>query len=165
MLTQSRYAALLASIHGSRLYELRDLDAMPPTHAAAIRQFLTESRAFQDRLRESLDADPVLLARNSQLVWTWDYLSLAICLDWAPCTARDVPTTDGVTDLRLSAAPEQNPPRSLIVDPWPFAVDALSVRCEGRRLNDRFETDDALAAALDRAPWEAIEFELRPDSD
>ena len=57
LLTQSRYASLLASIHGSRLYELRDLDAMPPTHAAAIRQFLTESRAFQDRLRESLDAD------------------------------------------------------------------------------------------------------------
>ena len=101
------------------------------------------------------------LARNSQLLWTWDFLSLAICLDWAPCTAREVPTADQPADLELGAM--KNEPPGLTLGPWPFAASTVTLRAEGRRLNrgERFETHEALASALDRAAWETLEFELR----
>jgi Protein of unknown function (DUF3891) len=162
LMTQSRYAALLASIHGRRLYEMRDLDALAPEDARAVREFLSEQSEFQHELTKTLRADsrmrdaaaPAQIARNSQLVWTWDFLSLAICLDWAPCTARDVPTADKDLTVDLSVRD------ALIFDPWPFRTPAVTVRCEGRRLAQRFDTDAALAAALAKAPWESVEFTL-----
>ena len=36
--SQSRYAALLVSLHGTTLYAMRDLDREPPETAAAIRE-------------------------------------------------------------------------------------------------------------------------------
>jgi len=71
LLAQSRYAALLVSLHGSRLYE--DLDRS----------------AFEQRLRASLDASDEEIERNHRLVWTWDSMSLALLLDWRPWTSHD----------------------------------------------------------------------------
>jgi hypothetical protein len=169
LLTQNRYAALLVSMHGTRLYERRDLKALPSDQADAIRGFFGAQRAFQQQLLDSLRdgastasaAAPETVARNSQLIWTWDYLSLAICLDWAPCAAHGVPTAGAPVDLVITPVPE---PLALRLDPWPFATEALTVRAEGRRLDAgrRFDTDDALTTALEQASWEAVEFELRP---
>jgi hypothetical protein len=167
LVSQSRYAALLASIHGTRLYEMRDLRTLPVERADLVREFLSAQREFQQQLLSSLQADPktsgpagaTTVARNSQLLWTWDFLSLAICLDWAPCTAREVPTAAFPTELHLGA---DNEPRTLALDPWPFAAPAVTLRAEGRRLTDHFDTDEALATALANAPWETVEFELRP---
>jgi hypothetical protein len=169
LLTQSRCAALLVSLHGTRLYEMRDLAALPTDQAAAIRGFLDAQREFQERLLSSLRDDPSTaraatpdaVARNSRLISTWDYVSLAICLDWAPCSARGVPTAGPPVDLALSPGAE---PLTLRFDPWPFAAEALTVRAEGRRLDAdrRFDTDEALTAALEQAAWETVEFELRP---
>lgn len=167
LLAQSRYAALLVSMHGRRLYELRDLERLPSVDAGAIRAYFDQQRAFQDDLLASLGADPLaarsatpeLVARNSQLIWTWDYLSLAVCLGWAPVTATAVPTAENPVDLRLSRAAES---RQLALDPWPFTDEIVTVRCEGRRLRSRSETDDDLRRALARAPWETVSFELRP---
>ena len=41
--------------------------------------------------------------RNQRLLWTWDFLSLAVCLDWAPGVARGVPSAQGSEDLRLAS--------------------------------------------------------------
>jgi hypothetical protein len=168
LLTQSRYAALLVSMHGTRLYELRDLNALPTDQADAIRGFFGAQRAFQQQLLASLRDDasdasaaaPDAVARNSQLIWTWDFLSLAICLDWAPDSAPDVPAATGPVDLSLTPGAG---PRALHLDPWPFATEALTVRAEGRRLDAgrRFDTDEALTIALEQATWETVEFELR----
>jgi hypothetical protein len=149
LLSQSRYAALLVSMHGSRLYRRRKLD-----HVAAVREYLTEQDRLQNRLRVGLDADLVQAA--SDLIWTWDFLSLAICLDWAPRTARGVPTVDGPVDIEITSAGAGG----VRLAPWPFAVDRLTVRCEGRRLTARYDSDGALASALSDAPWEELEFEL-----
>jgi hypothetical protein len=165
LVAQSRYAALLASTHGSRLYEMRDLDRLPPEEAAAVKAFLADQREFQDRLLASLRADPATAAsaaprafqRNSDLLWSWDFMSLAICLGWAPCTARAVPTAEGRVDLELTAAG----PETVLLDPWPFAADTVSVRCDGRRLEGPYDTDQALQAALAGAAWETVRFELR----
>ncbi len=156
--SQSRYAALLVSMHGRRLYERRDLSQASDTDAEAIRAFIETRRAFEERLLAGLRDDPLTaphatpeaVARNSQLIWIWDYVSLAVCLDWAPSTAKRVPTAGGETDIEL-----QPIETGLTLDPWPFKAPALSVRCEGRRLT---HPDQAFVDA----PWETVQLELRP---
>jgi hypothetical protein len=66
LLTQSRYAAVLVSLHGSRLYALRDLDAMDPDDADQIRAWEATQSAFRARLIAQLGADVDVL-RAQQL--------------------------------------------------------------------------------------------------
>lgn len=167
LVSQSRYAALLVSLHGWRLYERRELDRAPPPDAARIRSFLEQQRAFQAELLASLRADPgtapassdELVQRNSRLIWTWDYLSLALCLGWQPATARGCPTSADPVDLELTAGPGAGEAR---LDPWPFSEPSLTVHCEGRRLSGRFSDEVSLRAALDAAGWETLQFRLLP---
>jgi hypothetical protein len=156
LITQSRYAALLAAMHGRRLYARRDLDAAPPEEAELVRDFLVHSDALERRLRATLAAGDAEIARNSALVWTWDSLSLGLLLDWGPFTLRDVPAAQGETvDVQL--APDGT------LDPWPFGgEDPIILHCEGRRLADTYDSDEALEHGLARAPWETVRFELQP---
>ncbi len=133
-LQQSRYAALLVSMHGTALYERRNRDD------ARVRAFLDGQAELQARLLDSLRADPrtapfaadELVRRNQQLVWRWDSLSLGLLLEWP----------------------------QLELDPWPFRDDRVSLRCEGRRLTGRFDDEEAMRAALDAAPWVTLELDL-----
>jgi Protein of unknown function (DUF3891) len=157
LLAQSRYAALLVSMHGARLYRRRNLEELGADQAEAVRTYLRAEERFQGYLISSLRTDPARLERNSQLVWIWDFLSLVICLDWAPRTARDAPSVDGPVDIEI--VPGQRP-RTATLTPWPFRADAVSVHCDCRRLQGRFETDDGLRDAFARASWERLEFEF-----
>ncbi len=165
LLRQSRYAALLTSMHGVRLYEMRDLDKLAPTQAAAVREFMHQQRSFQQQLVAGLTADPLtaaaasaeVIARNSQLIWTWDFLSLAVCLGWPPCTAEEVPSADGQADVHLQPGTD---PNQITLHPWPFAVPELTVRCEGQRLAGPYDSPRRLHDALAGAPWETLELEL-----
>lgn len=165
LISQSRYAALLVSMHGWRLYARRDLDKAAPADAEAIQAFLAERRAFHDELLAALRAvdgtagiaGEELVERNSLLIWSWDYISLALCLDWAPATAKGCPTGDGRVDLEVKPGAE---PGSVRLEPWPMAVPSLTVRCEGRRLTERSASEAELHTALQRAPWETLEFRL-----
>ena len=80
VIPQSRYAALLVSMHGTALYELRDLRRMGERDADRVGAFMAAQRALQDELRASLDADEAQVRRNQRLVWTWDSLSLGLLL-------------------------------------------------------------------------------------
>jgi hypothetical protein len=71
LLSQSRYAALLVSMHGSRLY--KDLGR----------------GAVEAQIRATLDASDEEIERNHRLIWTWDSMSLALLLDWRPWTSDD----------------------------------------------------------------------------
>lgn len=165
MLSQSRYAALLVSLHGWRLYRRRDLDRASPEDAAAIRDFLAGQEAFQQELLEALRQDPAgaevahdeVVERNSLLIWTWDYLSLALCLDWREATARGAPAARGRVDLGLRRAGSAE---GWQLDPWPFSSRSVTVRCEGRRLAGVLDTEDALRDAFASAPWETLVFTL-----
>lgn len=165
LLTQSRYAALLVSMHGARLYARRDLNALSERDVTAVREYLAAQRRLQAELVESLAADTrtapsvaePALADNNQLIWAWDFLSLAVCLDWAPRPAPKVPSAGGRVELALSPAGEE---RQLGLEPWPFDSDHLSVRCDARRLSQRFQTEEEMRAGLAGAPWETVEFEL-----
>ena len=58
VLPQSPYAALLVSMHGTALYERRDLERLTAADAERVKAFLAGQRALQEQLRDRLDADP-----------------------------------------------------------------------------------------------------------
>src|SRR6185437_12560483 len=99
LVTQSRYAALLAVKHGRRLYEAFDLQAAAAADAQAVTAFLAHAAELEASLLQALRADPFSaphataerVSRNSALVWTWDLISLALLSDWAPRTLESVP--------------------------------------------------------------------------
>lgn len=166
-LTQSRYAALLTSLHFTGLAERRNNPADTPKDLASVQDFLARTRAWQDDLIASLQADPRyaphatpdVIARNRQLVRIWDWFSLILLLGFdQTATVPGVPTADGSADLTLTKSPDD--PTRIAVSPWPFARDTVSLVCEGRRLPDTYPTQDALRAALARAPWVTLEFTL-----
>jgi len=167
LLAQSRYAALLVSMHGWRLYERRDVAKMPSAEAKAVQRFLAEQIALHDRLlgllrREEAAVDRAsaeMVEHNSLLIWTWDYVSLALCQNWTPACAKGAPTADGTVDIEIT---RESDPRTWRLEPWPFETRSVAVRCEGRRLGRRYDSEQALRRALEHAPWETIELELRP---
>ncbi len=170
LVTQSRYAALLAVMHGRRLYEAFDLNSASAADAAAVTAFRRHASELEGSLLAALRADPVSaphatperVARNSQLLWTWDLISLALLLDWAPRTLEAVPTAGAAAvGIALRAVPGEGgraPVHSL--DPWPFRAPEVRVHCEGRRLTEGFPDEGALASGLAQAPWETVEFML-----
>ncbi len=163
---QSRYAALLVSMHGTALYERRDLATLAPKPARAVRAFLDRGQRQQAELLAELrgdaasapHADPGTVARNRRLLWAWDSLSLALLLDWAPHEVAEVPVADGVVTLTLRA--QRGCAQRLSLEPWPFSADRVGVRCEGRRLEGRYGDEQEMRAALRRAPWVTLAFEL-----
>ena len=169
LVVQSRYAALLVSMHGARLYRRRKLEELEPGQADAVRSYLERQRDYQRELIEALSKDPVsgpwvleqALERSSQLVWIWDFLSLAVCLDWAPRTAREAPTVRGPADVEIEPGPR---PRTVVLDPWPFRTATVQVRCDGRRLARGLKSKHELSAALARSGGEVVEFEFLASS-
>lgn len=166
-LTQSRYAALLVSLHGTGLYERHDYTRDTPEEAQGVRDFLARSYALQEELLTSLRADPAYaphatpeaIARNRRLVAVWDALSLALCMGLrGERTFPGVPAATGAETLTL--APVGDDPTRVAVDPWPFGADAVRLVCEGRRLPESFDDDESMRAALARAPWVTIETHL-----
>ena len=172
LVSQSRYAALLAVMHGRRLYERFDLASADDQDAAAVRAFLDHARGLEATLLTALRADPftaphatpALVDRNSRLVWTWDLMSLALLLDWAPLTLEAVPAAnDGAMDVAFAAMSADPPVVSL--NPWPFHEPEVRVHCEGRRLARGFDDDQALARGLQQARWETVSFTLVAGAD
>jgi hypothetical protein len=146
LLSQSAYAALLVSMHGTALYERRDPDA------PGIRAYIDGQRRLQEELADLTGADSGELRRHQRLVWTWDFLSLALCLDWAPTSIDGVPTSDGQATLELAAGGA--------IDPWPFTLDQVDLRCEARRLDRTFADEDEMRAELAATPVEKLRFTL-----
>jgi hypothetical protein len=150
VLAQSRYASLLVSMHGTALYERWPPE--DPGERQKVERFIESERRFQEGiLATGLDRD--LVRRNQQLVFAWDYISLALCLDWTPTEVKGVPSVDGPITLALDEGG--------VLDPWPFDERHIGLRTEGRRLPGRFDDERAMREALDAAEWVTLDFELR----
>ncbi|HWF55028.1 MAG TPA: DUF3891 family protein [Solirubrobacteraceae bacterium] len=160
LIRQSRYAAVLCSLHGMRLYQMRDLAQLAARDADEVRAMIAFQQTLQAELCASLGLDvaDAGLRRASDLVWTWDYLSLALCLGWPPCTAKAVPTSSSSIDLVLSPGGAH----LVHIDPWPFAATTVTVHCEGQRLAGPYASENELRAALAASPWETLPIELTP---
>jgi len=157
LLAQSRYAALLVSLHGTSLYERVDVEAYEPPVAAAIRDYVAGQRALQDSLAAGLDRGEV--DRNRRLILAWDRLSLALCHGTAT-TLEAVPAVAGDATIRVE--PDGVATAGFVADPWPFAAERVVVGCEARRLAGSFADEAALHAALAAAPWVPLRWDLRP---
>ncbi len=124
VLSQSRYAALLVSLHGTGLYERFPPNTDDPEIARAVADYLGGQRALQAQLAAELGAAQEELTRNQTLLAIWDGLSLALCRDQAQHVI------DGFTLERRGH-------RAFSLDPWPFCTDHLAIRVEGRRPDRR----------------------------
>jgi uncharacterized protein DUF3891 len=153
LVTQSRYAAVLVSMHGTGLFERFWPKGADPDLQ---RRFLESEREFQRELLHTLAADPDEVRRNHLLVRVWDSLSLALCLGWGEIRLEEVPVANGLTALELKALDAGR----VELDPWPFARESVGVHAEARRLSGRFNDEAALHTALDEAPWLTLRFEL-----
>ena len=168
VLPQSRYAALLVSLHGTGLYERHDPASASAEENDAIRDYLERERSFQEELLATLRADtryerfaaPEVVARNRRLVARWDGISLALCHGLRREHAHEgVPTADGETTL--TATPVGEDGREYVFDPWPFRDERVTLVYEGRRLDGRFDDEEAMRDALRRAPWVTLATRLR----
>jgi len=159
LLPQSRYAALLVSLHGTLLVQ-----RFPPEGdedlQRALADYVEREHAFQARILDSLRGDPRYAAhatpgaveRNRELIFTWDGLSLAIL--------------HGVTTERKAAghvlAPADGDSARLTVSPWPFREAEVALVCEGRLLTGPYASEGELRRGLAKAPWRTIETTLEP---
>jgi hypothetical protein len=160
VLSQSRYAALLVSLHGTGLYERFPPRTDDPEILGAVAEYLDGQRALQERLAAEVDATPAEMRRNQALLATWDDLSLALCQAQAPRAFHGVP---GAGDAPATLTLEHAGGRDHTLDPWPFESDEVRVRAEGRRLTGApYPDTPALHAALERAPVEIVDAVLRP---
>ena len=183
VLPQSRYAAVLVSMHAVRLHAGFDTAREPPELAAALAEMLAGEAAFQaetlDRLRADAafgaSAAPDAVARNYALLNTCDRFSLALCGEaGAPRTFDRIPTAaqPGAVSLTLSPAQPagtggaaesgESAVLAYSVDPWPFRDATVEVVWEGYRLAGRFTDEPALRAALATARWFSRTAVLRP---
>ena len=140
ILPQSRYAALLVSMHGTALYGMRDLSKLSANDAEAVRQYLREQRRLQQQVAHGVD--PEQLRRNQELIWAWDFLSLGLCLRWQGRSVNGLTLEEDT------------------IDPWPFVDEEVRLHTEGRRLSGRFEDEQQMREALANAPWVTVRFEL-----
>jgi hypothetical protein len=159
LLSQSRYAALLVSLHGTGLYERHPPRTDDPAIVRAVEEYRTSQRALQERLAAEVGAPAAELRRNQALLAAWDDLSLALCRRVAPHAVHGAPGADGPETLTLAAGDADD---HVTLDPWPFASAVVDVRAEGRRLTGPYPDDAALQTALDRAPIETVRLALRP---
>jgi hypothetical protein len=159
LLSQSRYAALLVSLHGTLLVE-----RFPPAGGADIQAvvgaYLARENAFQDGVLETLRVDPAyaahatdeVVAANRELVFTWDGLSLAVSHG----------VTEGRKAVGFALAPVDGGPDRVAVDPWPFRAGSVEIVVEGRLLGGPYAGEDDMRRALERARWVTIRAELTP---
>jgi hypothetical protein len=168
-LTQSRYAALLVSLHGTGLYERRERSHDSPVELQLQADLLAREQAFQQDLLASLRDDPAYatfatpeaVQRNRRLVALWDRLSLALCGGLrAPLAVDGVPSADA--DSMLTLSPIGDDPTRAAVEPWPLASPEVALVVEGRRLPETFSDQESMRSALARASWVSIRTTLVP---
>jgi hypothetical protein len=156
LLSQSAHAALVVSMHGCALSQLRSRAA--PEQAPQLREHIVEEERRQRQLRDRLGLTEEQAERTRRQMWTWDGLSLALCLGWQPFTAREVRCREGLCELKLLDRGEDG----WRVDPWPFSSARVEVRCEARRLRERYPDEPALRDAFSAAQPLTLTFVLAP---
>lgn len=157
LLTQSAWAALLTSLHGTALYERFPPRTDDPEVARAVADYLAGQRALQERLGAEVGADADARRTAKDLIGAWDNLSIALCEDHERLVLDGVPSVDGPVTLTLVREEDHH-----TLHPWPLAVDELELRGEGRVLRGRSADTAALHTALAQAPRAPLRWVLRP---
>lgn len=166
------YAGLLVSLHGTGLYRHRygHLPHLPfrrvdPAHKGAAERFLAAQEDLQMRLTEELAPDPVVLWTHYRWLQVWDMISVFACMaDPAERFSQllgAMPQYPGGPDEPLimrSAGGER-----FTLDPWPFAVEQISLLWPARWVEDRrYSSDGEFQAAFDVAEVEIESVSIGP---
>ncbi len=154
LMSQSAHAALVVSLHGASLSELRS--RTKPADAPVLKPHIDEEHARQARLCATLDISEAQRERTRRQMWTWDALSLALCNAWRPFTVRDVPTATGLTTLELIDRDDG----TSTLDPWPFGSEQIEVHCEAKRLSMKYGDEATMRQAFAQAHLAKLKFTL-----
>lgn len=165
MMRYGRYPALLVSLHFSALCEKhRKLNS--PKEFELKKTFLSQQDAIQTSLITSLSNDfyyapyaaEEIVEHNRQLLSVWDWMSLALCLNFEEETSLpNVPLANGSTELTLI----HKGASQIGVRPWPFgAEESLHLFCEGRRLLSTFTDEKKMREAFRAASPIVVNLEL-----
>jgi len=157
LISQSLDAALVVSMHGRSLSQLRAA-ASGGDDARLLHEHIATEQVRQALLQERLGMSEGQAERTRRQMWTWDGMSLALCLDWRPFGVTDVPSREGLVDLELRDREDG----SCVVDPWPFAAASVRVHCEARRLDGGFRDRPELHEAFAAARPVRLEYVLEP---
>jgi hypothetical protein len=142
LMSQSAHAALVVSMHGRSLSELRIQGRGDDT--GALRAHVEAERLREAQLRALLGVSEQAAERTQRQMWTWDGLSLALCNAWRPFVATKVPSADGLVPVELRELGDG----ISTLDPWPLRSDRVEVRCEARRLNGRYTDEEEMRRAF-----------------
>jgi hypothetical protein len=156
LLSASSHAALVTSLHGSALSELRRRGA-DDAEARLLDAHIAGERERQSRLRRRLGLTTEQTEVMQRQMWAWDGISLALCNGWSELETS-APTARGSVDLTL----RQMGGEEFLLDPWPFSAPSVEVCCEARRLADRYETREQMQEALEAAAPVRLGFRLAP---
>lgn len=159
LLSESEHAALVVSMHGRSLSELRAKAG--PEQAAAVAEHIEAERARQALLCRRLGISEQQAQTTQRQMWTWDGLSLALCNGWQPFTSREVPSRTGPVEIELRQIEAREGGGTYTLEPWPLAEERVEVRCEARRLQSRYDDEPAMREALAAAAPATLTFELQ----
>ncbi len=156
LLSASSHAALVASLHGCALSELRRR-AADDAEARLLDAHIAAERDRQSRLRGQLGLTEEQTEVMRRQMWAWDGISLALCNGWEELRTS-APTDRGSVDMLLTRSGGEE----FLLDPWPFALPSVEVRCEARPLADSYETGEQMREALEAAAPVTLIFRLAP---
>ncbi len=156
----SPYAGILVSLHGTGLLGYRRLD--DPEEARIAADWVSEQEELREECAGDAERQPDVapglgggaLERNRALIWAWDAMSLGVCVPRLPDAYDDVPSAEGSVRIEFEEISERREGdpftgvRTIAVDPWPFAADAVELEAQGRILDGRFEDRAAMQEAL-----------------
>lgn len=154
LMSQSAHAALVVSMHGSSLSELRARST--PERVPALQSHIEEEHARQAMLCAELKVPASLKERIRRQMWTWDSISLALCNAWTPFMVTDVPTADGLTEIALVDREDG----TWTLDPWPFGAARVEAHCEAKPLKQRYEDEASMREAFEQTVPVKLQFVL-----
>lgn len=153
---RSPYAALLAVNHHMSFYKRPPAVGLLRARGRLIKRHLDRSAAYRAELAEQVGAADEEIERNWRLVRAWDGISHDLLHERGP-TVRRVPAAAGQVEIHL-----ERRGGSFTVEPWPFGVPEVTVRCVGRLLTETFTDVERMRAALAEAPEITLEYGLLP---
>jgi Protein of unknown function (DUF3891) len=162
------YASLIVSLHFCNLCERFHKRPADGDQSGPV-TFLKDQRKYQQEVQSSLRKDLLLrgalknhvLAYHRDLIATWDYLSLELCRDRSRHFKVPAPISkEGNTEIRVHKVEDLTNIWEL--DPWPFKDQSVTAVCEARKIRERFDSADAMHAALLEAERLTLQFRLTP---
>lgn len=166
---QSRYAAILVSMHGRNLIDgrIRGNTTDSAADTARLSEFSAELVAWEAEQIDQLMGDahftlgcqPDVLQANLRLLQIFDWLSLLLSMDkLMELTIEDVPGATATERVSMVFRPLDI--NQFTITPWPFARQSFSVTFQARTLpQPTFSNQTIFHTALQESPEKPLNFE------